>query len=61
MTNVKKGENNMTIYEVLLNAQYNLCEAKIPFQIEMGKQQLNNAIEQIDNGKTLEDEFEEEK
>lgn len=50
----------MTIYEVLLNAQYNLCEAKMPFQIEIGKQQLNNAIEQIDNGKTLEDEFEEE-
>lgn len=48
----------MTIYEVLLNAQYNLCEAKIPFQIAIGKEQLNNAIEQIENGKGLYDEFE---
>jgi len=50
----------MTIYDVLLNAQYNLCEAKMPFQIEIGKQQLNNAIKQIESGKTLDDEFDEE-
>lgn len=49
----------MTIYEVLLNAQYNLCEAKISLQIEIGKQQLNNAMEQLDLGKGLEDEFDE--
>jgi len=51
---------SLTIYEVLLNAQYNICEAKMPFQIEIGKQQLNNVIEQIENGKTLDDEFEKE-
>lgn len=49
----------MTIYEVLLNAQYNLCEATIPLQIRIGKEQLNNVIEQLDNGKGLDDEFEE--
>jgi len=50
----------LTIYEVLLNAQYNLCEAKMPFQIEIGKDQLNNAIAQIEKGKKLDDVFDEE-
>ena len=47
----------MTVYEVLLNAQYNLCEAKLPFQIEIGKEQLNTVIENIESGKTLDDEL----
>lgn len=49
----------MTILEVLQNARYNLCEGKIPFQIEIGKQQLNNAMDQLESGKSLDDEFEE--
>jgi len=47
----------LTLMEFLYNAQYNLCEAKIPFQIELGKQQLNNVIEQLEYGLTLEDDF----
>lgn len=50
---------SLTIYEVLLNAQYNICEANIPFQIAIGKEQLNNAIKQIEEGKGLNDKFEE--
>lgn len=47
----------MIIMEALYNAQYNLCEAKLPFQIELGRQQLNNIIEQLEIGFGLEDEF----
>jgi hypothetical protein len=43
--------------EVLQNAQYNLCEAKMPFQIELGKQQLTDAMDQLESGFNIDDEF----
>jgi len=50
----------MTIYELLESAQYSLNEnGKIGAMV--AKQQLNKAMEQIENGKELHDEFEEEK
>ncbi|MBU5626525.1 hypothetical protein KQI82_12455 [Oscillibacter sp. MSJ-2] len=50
---------SLTIMEVLYNAQYNLCNAAIPIQIEIGKEQLNNAILALESGKSLNDIFEE--
>lgn len=50
---------SLTIYEVLCNARYNLDNAVFPFQIEMAKEQLANALDAIDNGKTLNDVWEE--
>lgn len=50
---------SLTIYEVLCNARYNLENAVFPFQIEMAKQQLANALDAIDSGKTLDDVWEE--
>ena len=50
---------SLTIYEVLCNARYNLENAVFPFQIEMAKEQLANALDAIDNGKTLNDVWEE--
>jgi hypothetical protein len=49
---------SVSIMEVLYNAQYNLCEAKMPFQIALGKEQLNNAIKALESGKSLDDEYE---
>ena len=48
---------SLTIYEVLCNARYNLENAVFPFQ--MAKEQLANALDAIDNGKTLNDVWEE--
>ena len=50
---------SLTIYEVLCNARYNLDNAVFPLQIEMAKEQLANALDAIDNGKTLNDVWEE--
>lgn len=50
---------SVTIMDVLYNAQYNLCNATIPLQIEMGKEQLNNAILALESGKNLNDIFDE--
>lgn len=51
----------MSIIEVLENARYNLCECQIPqIQIPLAKEQLSNALDQINNGKGLYDEFDEE-
>ena len=47
----------LTIFEVLLNAQYNICRGKIPLQLEMGKRQLDFVIEQLEAGKSLTDKF----
>lgn len=52
---------SLTILEVLENADYNLQEAKLPMQIEIGKDQLHNALDLIDQGMTLEDDFDESK
>lgn len=49
----------ITIMEVLQNAQYNLNNNGA-FGYEIAKQQLNNAIEKLEKGKELYDEFEEE-
>ena len=43
----------ITIFEILLNARYNLCEGKTPLQKEIGKQQLNNAMNQLEDGAGL--------
>ncbi len=48
----------VTIMEVLQNAQYNLNNNGY-IGLAIAKEQLNNAIEQIENGKGLYDEFEE--
>ena len=48
---------SLTILEVLENADYNLQNAKMDFQIHLAKEQLHNALEQIDQGKGLEDTF----
>lgn len=50
----------ITIFEILLNARYNLCEGKTPLQKEIGKQQLNNAMNQLEDGAGLSDNFKEE-
>jgi diacylglycerol kinase len=48
----------VTIFEVLQNAQYNLRNNG-SIGLVIGMEQLNNAIEQIEAGKGLGDEFEE--
>lgn len=49
----------LTIMEVLQNANYNL-QNNGPIGLAIGKEQLKNAVEALENGKTLDDEFEEE-
>lgn len=49
---------SVTIHEALQNAQYNLCEGKIPAQQEIGKSQLSNAVGLLNKGYSLEDEVE---
>lgn len=49
---------SLTILEVLENADYNLQNARLQLQIDMAKEQLHNALELLNEGKTLEDEFE---
>ena len=51
---------SLTIMDVLYNAQHNLCNTVMPFQIEIGKEQLNNAIAALESGKSLDDICEEE-
>lgn len=50
---------SLSILEVLQNAQYNLCEGKIDFQLTVGKQQLTNAVELLMKDYSLEDDFDE--
>lgn len=47
----------MTIFEVLQNAHYNLNENGEIGRL-MGMDQFNNAMEQLEDGKSLYDEFE---
>ena len=47
----------MTIFEVLKNAQYNLNENG-DIGVFFAREQLNNAIKQLEKGKNLDDEFE---
>lgn len=45
-----------TIFEALQNANYNLQNARIQFQIEMAKEQLNNAVVLLEKGYDLTEE-----
>lgn len=47
----------MTIFEVLQNAHYNLNENGVIGEL-IGMEQFNNAMEQLEDGKDLQDEFE---
>ena len=47
----------MTIFEVLQNAHYNLNENGEIGRL-IGMEQFNNAMEQLEEGKDLQDEFE---
>ena len=46
---------SVTIMEALMNAKYNLIEGRIPWQIQMGKKQLKNAVTMLEKGYSLED------
>lgn len=46
---------SVTIMEALMNAKYNLIEGRIPLQMQMGKEQLNNAVTLLEKGYSLED------
>ena len=50
---------SLSILEVLENADYNLQNAKIPAQVEIAKVQLHNALELLNKGMKLEDDFDE--
>jgi len=39
---------SLSVLEVLMNAQHNLTEARIGFQLAIGKEQLCNAIAQLE-------------
>ncbi len=47
----------VTILETLQNANYNLNNAAIPFQIEIAKSQLHNAVTLLDKGYDLHEEI----
>lgn len=49
---------SLTILEVLQNADYNLQNTKLDIQIDMAKEQLHNALKEIEKGKSLDDVFE---
>ncbi len=49
----------MTIFEVLENAKYNLAAGRQGFQQEIGRQQLNNAMIQLEEGDDVWAEYEE--
>lgn len=57
---VQRGGNEMslTVFEVLLNAQHNLNNNG-QLGLVVGKEQLDNAIEALENGKELHDVYEE--
>lgn len=40
---------SLSVLEVLMNAKHNLENAVMPVQIEIGKEQLRNAIAQLEN------------
>lgn len=47
---------SVTILEALQNANYNIRNASMTFQLQMGKEQLNNAVTLLDKGYDLYDE-----
>lgn len=49
---------SVSILECLQNAQYNLVEAKMPMQKQIGANQLDNAIKLLSKGYSIEDEVE---
>ena len=50
---------SISILEVLANAQHNLKPGSMPFQKTIGMEQLSNAITLLENGKTADDDFDE--
>lgn len=48
-----------TILEALQNANHNIGSGKMPFQIDIGKSQLHNAVTLLEKGYSLSDEVEE--
>lgn len=48
-----------TILEALQNAHYNLSQSMIPFQIEVGKDQLKNAVTLLEKGYDLDTDVDE--
>ena len=48
----------VSILEALQNANYNLKNARIQFQIEMAKDQLNNAVTLLEKGYDISEEVE---
>jgi hypothetical protein len=49
---------SVTIFEALMNAKYNICEASHPFQLEIGKRQLYNAVTLLENNWPMDTEVE---
>jgi len=49
----------MTVLEVLENAHYNLVDGNMGMQREIGKQQLSNAIEQLNEDSDADKEYKE--
>ena len=48
----------VTILEALQNAHFNIVKSKLPFQWNLGKDQLHNAITLLDKGYDVYDEVE---
>ena len=52
---------SLTIHEVLENADHNLRNGVMPFQVDLAKDQLHNALNLLNQGMTLDDDFDEDK
>jgi hypothetical protein len=50
---------SVTLIEVLMNAKHNLSNPAIPMQKAMGLDQLQNAIDLLESGKSPFDDFDE--
>jgi len=50
---------SLTILEVLQNAEYNIRKPAMQMQVQMGLNQLKNAIILLDSGKKCNDDFSE--
>lgn len=48
----------VSILEALMNAKYNICDSNTGFQLQIGKEQLKNAVTLLEKGYSLEDEVE---
>jgi len=55
---LKGGEMSVTILEVLQNADYNLQQSLMPFQVKLAKDQLHNAVTLLEKGYSLTEKIE---